>query len=114
MAEHSEMKIDNYDEGSFWDKILTYCKDIGKDAIEQSLRLYYALESDKCGAKEKSIIYGALAYLISPIDLIPDLTPLLGYTDDIALIAAALVAVAKCIDDDVKAKAAAKVKELFE
>ena len=84
-----------------------------KDSLEQVFRLYYALESEKCSAKHKTIIYGALAYLVSPIDIIPDLTPLLGYTDDMGLIATALVAVAVCIDDVVKTKAKEKVDELL-
>lgn len=36
----------------------------------------------------KMIIVGALAYFISPIDAIPDLTPLIGYLDDLGVIAA--------------------------
>ncbi|WP_413731120.1 MULTISPECIES: YkvA family protein [unclassified Shewanella] len=114
MNRENEFVVENFNEESFWDKVIKFCKDIGKDGIEQVFRLYYALDSEKCGTKEKTIIYGALAYLVSPIDLIPDLTPVLGYTDDLALIASALIAVANCIDDKVKAKAAAKVKDLFD
>ena len=48
------------------------------------------------------------------MDVIPDLTPILVYTDDMAVIAASLVAVANCIDDAVKGKAKEKVDELFD
>lgn len=75
--------------------------------------LYYALESDQCSAKHKTIIYGALAYLISPIDAIPDFIPVTGLTDDMGVIAAALVAVAICIDEEVKAKAEQKLQDWF-
>ena len=113
MAE-SSINIESYTEDGFWGKVRKFCKDIGKDSLEQVFRLYYALESEKCSAKHKTIVYGALAYLVSPIDIIPDLTPLLGYTDDMGLIATALVAVAVCIDDVVKTKAKEKVDELFD
>ncbi len=38
----------------------------------------------------KSIVIGALIYFISPIDAIPDLAPLMGYLDDLGVIAAVL------------------------
>ncbi|MBM3071566.1 DUF1232 domain-containing protein [Enterobacter sp. RHBSTW-00994] len=108
------IEIDDYNEEGFWAKAKMYCKSIGRTSLEQVFTLYYALESEKCSTKDKTIIYGALAYLVSPIDLIPDLTPVLGYTDDMAMIAAALVAVTGCIDDVVKGKAKGKADELFD
>ena len=77
MAE-SSINIESYTEDGFWGKVGKFCKDIGKDSLEQVFRLYYAFESEKCSAKHKTIIYGALAYLVSPIDIIPDLTPFWG------------------------------------
>lgn len=38
----------------------------------------------------KAIVVGALIYFISPIDAIPDLTPLIGYLDDLGVITAVL------------------------
>lgn len=38
----------------------------------------------------KAIVVGALIYFISPIDAIPDLTPLFGYLDDLGVITAVL------------------------
>jgi uncharacterized membrane protein YkvA (DUF1232 family) len=38
----------------------------------------------------KAIVVGALIYFISPIDTIPDLTPLFGYLDDLGVITALL------------------------
>ena len=38
----------------------------------------------------KSIVVGALIYFISPIDAIPDLSPLVGYLDDLGVITAVL------------------------
>jgi uncharacterized membrane protein YkvA (DUF1232 family) len=45
-----------------------------------------------------------LAYLFSPIDLIPDFIPVLGYLDDIVLVPAGLLAVIKLIPPDVMAE----------
>ncbi len=38
----------------------------------------------------KAVALGALLYLITPMDAIPDITPLLGLTDDATVIAAAV------------------------
>ena len=38
----------------------------------------------------KAIVVAALVYFISPIDAIPDLTPLFGYLDDLGVITALL------------------------
>ena len=63
--------------------------------------------------KVKAGIFGALGYLISPIDFIPDLLPVVGYTDDAAAIAAAIALANIYIDDDVKWKAKQKIADLL-
>jgi uncharacterized membrane protein YkvA (DUF1232 family) len=39
-------------------------------------------------------VIGAIGYIILPIDLIPDMLPVVGYTDDIASAAGVVLAVA--------------------
>ncbi|QFU24190.1 DUF1232 domain-containing protein [Shewanella sp. YLB-09] len=102
-----------YSEKRFWSKCKRCATKIGTESLEKVLYLYYALDSPQCSTKHKATIYGALAYVVSPIDAIPDLTPVLGYTDDLTVVAAALVAVATCIDKEVRGKAKSKVTEVF-
>jgi len=47
------------------------------------------------------------------IDGIPDLTPLLGYTDDIAVMAAAIATLSKYITPEIKSKADEKTGQLL-
>lgn len=108
-----KIQIEDYSEAGFWGKCKKYAKTMGAELMEKVLLLYFALDSENCTAKHRSIIYGALAYLISPIDAIPDVMPGVGYTDDFGVIAAALMAVAVCIDKDVKQKAADKLEDWF-
>jgi uncharacterized membrane protein YkvA (DUF1232 family) len=56
---------------------------------------------------------GALGYFISPIDAIPDLTPLLGYTDDLLIISAALIMSQRYQTDEMRIKATAFVQKIF-
>jgi uncharacterized membrane protein YkvA (DUF1232 family) len=46
----------------------------------------------------KALIVGAIGYIILPIDLIPDMLPVVGYTDDLASAAGIVLAVAAYSD----------------
>ena len=63
--------------------------------------------------KVKAGIYGALGYLISPIDFIPDVVPVVGYTDDAAAIALALALSQMYLTEEINVKARAKIRDVF-
>jgi len=55
------------------------------------LRLLYGLISDpRVAVLDKVLVFGAIAYIITPIDLIPDFIPFLGEVDDVYLLVLAL------------------------
>lgn len=104
---------DKFSKENLQTKIIKYGQTIGVTAIYKVLQLWYVLQKPDVPAKTKAIIMGALGYLISPLDFIPDLTPVLGYNDDIAAILFTLVLVQQYIDDEVKAKAKNALKKIF-
>ncbi|MES2769525.1 MAG: YkvA family protein [Bdellovibrionota bacterium] len=53
---------------------------------QQIEKIYDLLTSGKLNNKDKAIIIGALLYFINPFDLLPDITPLLGFIDDMGVI----------------------------
>lgn len=67
--------------------------------------LYYAYSNEKTPGWAKKIILGAIAYVFNPFDAVPDLTPFLGLTDDLGVIAFGLVSIACYIDKQVRQKA---------
>ena len=89
-------------------KLRSAVHSIGSDAINQALTLYYTLRAPETPIWCRTVILGSLAYFISMIDGIPDLTPFLGYTDDIAVMAAAIATVAQYITPEIKQKAQEK------
>ena len=103
----------NYNEGDLFSTIKKYAKKIGGEVIYKALQLFYVLQKPNIPLKAKATIIGALGYLISPIDIIPDFVPVLGFTDDAAAIAVALVVVSAYIDEEVNAKAKAKFDSIF-
>jgi len=97
----------------FWWKLKKGAKKAGIKVIYSGLLLFYALESPNTPLRAKVQIYGALGYLILPLDLVPDLLPIVGYVDDLSALGLALASVARSIDDDVKRKAKSKLKDFL-
>ncbi|RJE90732.1 DUF1232 domain-containing protein [Paenibacillus sp. 1011MAR3C5] len=108
-----EVSNSNYTDESFWEKLKKFAKKAGCKVVYAALLLYFALQNPKTPAWAKTVIIGALAYFISPVDAIPDITPVVGFSDDLGALAAALAIVAVYIDDEVKSKARAKLSDWF-
>ena len=72
------------------------------------------MQSDKVSLKDKAIIIGALGYLISPIDVVPDAIPIAGLADDLAVLLYALGKVWSQVDDNLKDKAKEKLSKWFD
>jgi uncharacterized membrane protein YkvA (DUF1232 family) len=89
-------------------KIRSALHSMSSEAVNQSLTLYYTLRAPDTPMWCRTVILGSLAYFISLIDGIPDLTPILGYTDDISVMAAAIATVANYITPEIKHKAQEK------
>jgi uncharacterized membrane protein YkvA (DUF1232 family) len=102
-----------FSESNFWNTVQSYAKKIGVQSVYSSLLLFYAFKRKETPAWAKNIIIGVLGYLIAPIDLIPDLTPFIGYTDDLGVLGIGLVAIASYINDSVKLQAKTKLKVWF-
>lgn len=100
-----------YSDKSFWAKSKKAAKTAGAEVTRKALWLFYAAQAKGTPAWAKTVIYGALAYFILPIDAVPDVIPVAGYTDDLGAIAAALTTVSMYVDKDVKAQAEEKMKD---
>lgn len=97
--------LHHYTAPQFWKKLGKHAAAVGRGTLEKALYLYYAAQNPATPAWAKRVIYGALGYFILPLDAIPDLAPIVGYTDDLSIMAAALATVAYYITPQVKAQA---------
>ena len=98
----------------FVEKISKIAKRAGSKLVYAALILYYTLQSDKISVKDKAIIIGALGYLVSPLDVIPDAIPIAGLGDDLAVLIYVLNKVWGNVSDDIKAKAKDKLSKWFD
>ena len=105
---------DTFSASGFVEKISRIAKRAGVKLVYTALLLYYTLESDKVSIKDKAIIIGALGYLISPLDVVPDAIPIAGLSDDLAVLIYVLHKVWGDVSEEVKAKAKAKLNTWFD
>jgi uncharacterized membrane protein YkvA (DUF1232 family) len=75
------------------------------------LALWFALKHPKMPFWAKIVCFVAVTYALSPIDLIPDFIPVLGYLDDLIIIPALIWLAVKLIPADVLFQAREQAKE---
>ncbi|WP_020537420.1 YkvA family protein [Lewinella cohaerens] len=97
----------------FWAKLKSQARNAGVKIVYSALLLFYAYRRKETPFYARSIILGVLGYFLAPIDLIPDLTPILGYTDDLGVLAFGLVTIAAYINQDVRQKARGRLHQWF-
>jgi uncharacterized membrane protein YkvA (DUF1232 family) len=81
---------------------------------EDLMAAYYCAFDRQTPAHVKAVLVGAVAYFVLPTDLIPDVLPVIGYTDDAAMLAAAVRLVAAHITPDHREAARRKLDSLRE
>ena len=102
-----------YTEESLWEKIKKFSKAAGAKVIYAVLLLFYAMKDNKVSLKNKLFIAASLGYFILPADAIFDLTPIIGYSDDLGVLIFALKQISSAITPAVKENARKKINEWF-
>lgn len=105
---------DKFSNGDFIEKVQRIAKRAGSKLVYGSLLLYYTIQSDKVSRTDKAIIIGALGYLISPLDVMPDAIPIVGLADDMAVLVYVLKKVWSLISDEARVNAKNKMKLWFD
>lgn len=107
----NEMK-DTSSKKSIYEKPKSIFNIIISKLVYWVLVVYYALQSPTLPTKDKAKIVAALAYLLLPVDLIPDIVPVVGIMDDAAILFA-VFRLFVTIDDAVIERAKGKVRLWF-
>ena len=116
-AENPAENLDQYEnkftERKLWHKITRFAQRIGVKAVYAALLMFYAYKRKDTPGWAKKIVIGILGYLISPIDFLPDLTPIIGYTDDLGILSFGLVTIAAFVNEEVRKKARTQLGKWF-
>lgn len=81
-----------------WNAIYLWARRVKQDSV----MLWFASRHPQTPWLAKAIAAVAVAYALSPIDLIPDFIPVLGYLDDALLLPAMVWLAVKCLPEAVK------------
>lgn len=90
-------------ERKFWEKLRKYVRHV--PFVEDLIAAYYCAVDPATPLQVKAILFGALAYFVLPIDIVPDVIAWIGFTDDAAVLYAAIRTVAPHIKDGHRARA---------
>jgi uncharacterized membrane protein YkvA (DUF1232 family) len=92
----------------FWTKLKQVAAKL--PFAEDLLAAYYCAFDRQTPRHVQAALLGAIAYFILPFDFIPDMLPVLGFTDDAAILATALRMVATHITPEHRDAARAALK----
>lgn len=109
------MKYANkFSQSEFVEKISRIAKRAGAKLVYAALILFYTLQSDRISVKNKALIIGALGYMISPLDVVPDAIPIVGLSDDLAVLLYVLKTVWTDVDPSIQDRAKEKLSKWFD
>lgn len=87
-------------------RLRTWARGIRRD----TLALAYAVRDPRTPWAARILGAAIVAYAVSPIDLVPDFIPVLGYLDDLVLLPLGLLLVRRLIPDEVLEDARARAE----
>lgn len=96
--------------GGFWPKIRGAAA--GLPFAEDAVAAHYCAFDRETPNSVRLTLIGALAYFVMPVDLVPDVMPILGFTDDAGVLSAAIMAVGSHMDERHRAAARAMLDRL--
>jgi uncharacterized membrane protein YkvA (DUF1232 family) len=101
------------DESAFRDRFWHKTRRVASSVpfAEDLLAAYYCAFDRDTPLPVKMSLIGALAYFVLPVDAIPDVLPVLGFTDDAAVLASTIKLVASHIRPEHRAVARNKLAE---
>ena len=83
-----------------------------RDLKREVYALYFACRDPRVPWYAKALAAGIVGYALSPIDLIPDFIPVLGYLDDLVLLPLGVIAVRAMIPGEVLAECRQRASHL--
>ncbi len=104
-VEQKEAKV----KAEFWPKLRKFAARI--PFAEDAVAAYFCATDKKTPLKVRGTLLAALAYFILPLDFIPDILVIAGFTDDLTVLTAALALVQTHVTDDHREQAAEAIEE---
>ena len=99
-------------ERDFWQKLKATCRKI--PFIDDLASVYFCAIDPATPLHTKAILFGAMAYLVLPFDVVPDFIAILGFGDDAAVLYAAIRSVLPHIKPEHRVRAKEALDKLLQ
>ena len=93
--------------------LLTRAKDWARRVKRDVVAVYFAARDPRTPMFARGLAIAVAAYALSPIDLIPDFIPILGYLDDLLIVPLGLLLVIRLLPPKVLAASREKANALL-
>lgn len=108
------MRILKLDYDALWNGICNWSKKAGRAATRPVLLMWYVMWNKETPRKDKWAIFGSLAYLILPIDILDSKQlPIIGWLDEVASLAVLVQKISKYITPEMEGRADAQLDKWF-
>lgn len=108
------MAIFNLDYDALWSSICRWSRKAGRAATRPVLLMWFVMVSKDTPRKDKWAIFGSLAYLILPIDILDaKRLPIIGWLDEVASLAVLVQKMSKYITPDMEARVEEQLDKWF-
>ena len=108
------MAILNLNYNTLWESICKWSKKAGRAATRPVLLMWYVMCSKDTPRKAKWAIFGSLAYLILPIDILDaKRLPIIGWLDEVISLAVLIQKMSKYITPEMEGCADAQLEKWF-
>jgi uncharacterized membrane protein YkvA (DUF1232 family) len=94
-------------------RLLDRAKDWARRVKRDAVAVYFAARDPRTPLLARCLALAIAAYALSPIDLIPDFIPILGYLDDLLIVPVGLLLVIRLLPPEVLATAREKANALL-
>jgi uncharacterized membrane protein YkvA (DUF1232 family) len=99
-------------EAGFMGRLRANLARIGGPGVLLLMQAWYAATSPDMPRLQRAALFGALVWFVLPADAVPDFT-IIGFTDDLAIAAAAMAFAQPFLTDAIRERAAALFAMLF-
>jgi uncharacterized membrane protein YkvA (DUF1232 family) len=101
--------IEHYDESELFSMLKVAGKKIGSQVVLYVLIMVTLISDSRIPMKVRIVFMAAIGYLILPTDLVADILPIIGFTDDIAFLTYVVSNASEYITPEVKDRAKVKM-----
>lgn len=108
------MAILKHDYNALWESVCKWSRKVGRAAARPVLLMWYVMRSKDTPRKDKWAIFGSLAYLVLPVDILDaKRLPIIGWLDEVTSLAVLVQKMSKHITPEIEVRVDKQLDKWF-